>query len=254
MDVIQTPNKYVCIYAYYEKNEEYKSNLDFFLKHGILDNVDYYIVINGNSTVEIPENIENITVLKRENNGFDFGAWSYALPKLEKDYDYYVFINSSVIGPYITDEDKKNNRNWLQKFLELFNTPDVRLVGTTINMYTDINNKLLTHVQSMFFVLDKLGIDYLKSNYFFEEEIINNMKQINEIVFNMEIGMSQQILNNGWNINCIVPNYRDQDYRILTKNINIPDHITDVVYKNRFFGRSLQPEEVVFYKKYRMEL
>ena len=61
------------------------------------------------------------------------------------------------------------------------------------------------------------------------------------------------ILKNNWNINCIVPYYRNQDYRVLKKNINEPNEITDVLYKNSFFGRTLTPEEVVFYKKYRFE-
>ena len=34
---INTNNKYVCLYAYYEKNDEYKENLIYFLNNGILD-------------------------------------------------------------------------------------------------------------------------------------------------------------------------------------------------------------------------
>ena len=41
------------------------------LKNGILDNVDYYFILNGKCSVNIPEK-SNIKVLKRENKGFDF--------------------------------------------------------------------------------------------------------------------------------------------------------------------------------------
>ena len=41
-------NNICCFYAYYEKNDLYKSNLEYFLKNAILDDVDYYIIINGN--------------------------------------------------------------------------------------------------------------------------------------------------------------------------------------------------------------
>ena len=91
--------KYVCMYAYYEKDRDYRSNLEYFLKNGILDNVDYYFILNGKCSVNIPEK-SNIKVLKRENKGFDFGAWSYALSKIDDEYDYYIFVNSSVKGPF----------------------------------------------------------------------------------------------------------------------------------------------------------
>ena len=74
------------------------------------------------------------------------------------------------------------------------------------------------------------------------------------LIFDKEIGMSQLILKNNWNINCIVPHFRDLDYRYITENINEPKEITDVVYKYYFFGRSLTPEEMVFYKKKRFNL
>ena len=95
----ENKNKNVCIYAYYEKDEKYKNNFKYFLKNGYRSDIDYYIVINGECTVEI-EKKDNITVLYRENKGYDFGAWSYGVNQLKQKYDYYIFLNSSVIGPY----------------------------------------------------------------------------------------------------------------------------------------------------------
>lgn len=235
-----TQNKYVCLYAYYEKNNDYKNNLKFFLENGILDYVDYYFIINGECTVDIPQK-DNIYILNRQNIGYDFGAWSFALTKLNNSYDYYIFINTSVIGPYLEIDDI----DWLQKFLKLFNTKDVKLVGSTINMLNPPNH---THVQSMFFILDKEALDFLNTKDFFNENEINTY-DFNSIIFNKEINLSQCILKNNWNINCIVPHYRNLDYRILNENINIPKEITDVVFNNCFFNRTLKPEEMVFYKK-----
>ena len=130
-----TNNKYVCLYAYYEKNDIYKENLIYFLNNGILDHVDYYIIINGDSTVDIPIR-NNIKIIKRENKGFDFGAWSHCIHNyIKKQYDYYIFINTSVKGPYLTEEDKQNNITWLDKFLVLFNNKDIKMVGTSINIF-----------------------------------------------------------------------------------------------------------------------
>ena len=219
-----TNNKYVCIYAYYERNDEYKENLSYFLNNGLLENVDYYIIINGECTVDIP-NLNNIKVLKRENKGFDFGAWSYCIKQLTKEYDYYVFLNTSVRGPYLSEEDINNNVTWLDKFLVLFNNEDIKMVGTTINIYQGFTEQIeeyknnygyeppYTHIQSMFFILNNEGLNYLLSQNFFDEELINSYIDAQKIVINNEIRLSQLILLNNWNINSIVPKYKDIDYR-----------------------------------------
>lgn len=241
----KSQNKYVCLYAYYEKNDDYKNNLKFFLQNAILDYVDYYFIINGECTVNIPQK-DNIKILNRKNIGYDFGAWSFALTKLKNVYDYYIFINTSVIGPYLNNNDK----DWLQKFMKLFNKKDVKLVGSTINI---LEPPAKTHVQTMFFILAKEALEYLNTKDFFNENEINTC-DFDSVIDNKEIGLSQYILKNNWNINCIVPHYRNLDYRTLDTNINKPKKITDVVYKNSFFGRSLTPEEMVFYKKWRFNI
>jgi hypothetical protein len=239
-------NKYMCIYAYYEKNDIYKENLNFFFNNGgILDYVDYYIVINGNYTITIPEKI-NIKVIQRENKGYDFGAWSMILNNyINKKYDYYIFINGSVRGPYISPY---SINNWLDKFMELFNNKDTKMVGSTINIY---DNAQSTHIQSIFFILDNDALLYLKKLNFFNEEELNNINDMWVLIDNYEIKLSQLILKNGWNINCIIPYYRDLDYRLVKHDINFSSNNGDVLYDNAFFGRTLIPKDVIFYKYYR---
>ena len=81
-------NKICCFYAYYEKNKLYKDNFEYFLNNGLLKNVDYYIIINGKCSVLIPKK-NNIIVFQRENIGYDFGAFSYAIQRVHKNY-YYI--------------------------------------------------------------------------------------------------------------------------------------------------------------------
>ena len=90
------------IYAYFEKNLEYQHNLSFFLKHAYLPQIDFTIVINDRCSVEIPKK-ENITVITRENTGFDFqgyhaGVQSLLKRNLVQPKHYYLFINSTVRG------------------------------------------------------------------------------------------------------------------------------------------------------------
>ena len=254
-----TNNKYVCIYAYYERNDEYKENLSYFLNNGLLENVDYYIIINGECTVDIP-NLNNIKVLKRENKGFDFGAWSYCIKQLTKEYDYYVFLNTSVRGPYLSEEDINNNVSWLDKFLVLFNNKDIKMVGTTIIIFNlkyynsfynliynykeiyykdnniDIYDEYLTHIQSMFFILNNEGLNYLLSQNFFDEDRINNYNDILDIIINYEIRLTQLILKNNWNIGSILDIYKNIDFRTNTDFIN-----NEIPLKN---------EEIIFYKNW----
>jgi hypothetical protein len=246
-------NKYVCIYAYYEKNNDYKENLQYFLNKGIYDNIDYFIIVNGICTLNIPKKT-NIKVFYRENKGYDFGAWNYCVNNiLNRKYDYYIFLNSSVRGPYL----KNKNINWLEKYLKLFNHEDVKLVGSSINIFSNDTFENIdlfeiykkkspyTHIQSMFFILNNESYEYLKKNNFFKIDY-DDFK--NTIAYK-EIGMSQMILRNNWNINCILSKYRDYDYRIVKYNFN-PSGF-DPYWKNSYFGKSIDPYEVIFYKNNR---
>jgi hypothetical protein len=255
-NIVYTPKKYkyICLYAYYEKDDLYKNNLIFFLKNGILDNIDYYIIINGYCSVNIPE-LQNVTIIKKKNEGFDFGAWSYFINNyLFKKYEYYIFLNTSVRGPY------GNNKSWLDEFLKLFNKDEIKLVGTSINIFSNkvncFNQNNLknifkydgpyTHVQSMFFILNNDGFEFLKNNKFFDEE---ELLLLEDVIINKEIKMSQLILKNNWNINCILSKYKNYDYRKVTYNFNFSGE--DPYFENTYFGGTIKKEEVIFYKNNR---
>ena len=92
-------NKLLVLYVFHIYNER----VDFFIKNSIFkdDNVDFIIICNNkNFKFEIPYYVK---VLHRDNIGFDFGGWSDALliNNVYKNYDNFIFVNSSVIGPYI---------------------------------------------------------------------------------------------------------------------------------------------------------
>jgi hypothetical protein len=250
-------NKLCCIYAYYEKNDLYKSNFEYFLKNAILNNVDYYIIINGICTVNI-EQRNNIIIFKRNNVGFDFSAYSNAIFKIDKNYEYYFFLNTSVRGPYLHN----NNKPWTSYFLDLFKN-NTKIVGTTINIFTSKayngndfvklygDKNVYSHVQTMFFCIDNECLNYLKNINFFNEKECNNFINIKDLISLKEIGLSQIILNNGWNINSILEKYRDIDYRTLSYNINPTAPCGDCYYKNKYFGGTFTMYDVIFFKNNR---
>lgn len=238
---LKSTGRKVMMYAYYEKNEAYKNNLRYFLKHGILPCVDYYIIVNGKCTIDLKNLPRNVSVLYRDNVGYDFGAWAHALKRIRgRRYTYYIFLNSSVKGPTRPD--------WLQEFMNLFDKPDVKLVGTTINVHTPPHaTRVLSHVQSMFFILHSDALEYLKSRGFFDN--FDNYT-FNEVIANGEVKMSTEILQNNWNINCIVKGYRGRDYRKVTHNFNshADRYLGDPYFIGAYFGDTIKPDDVIFFK------
>jgi len=230
-----------CIYAYYEKNELYRENLRYFLRHGMDDpKLDYYFVLNGPCSVEIPAQ-SNITIVRRENRGYDFGAFSHMVHRLPREYDYYFFLNSSVRGPIFRDP----HRRWTPYFLDLLDE-ETRLAGTSINMFGP--RPCQTHIQSMFFVMDKELFRYLRDEIdFFNENHINTMDYTN-IIHQKEISLSRITLRKQWNINSILHEYRGRDYRVLDEDINPTSNYGDPYYPGGYFGRTIDPYEAIFFK------
>ena len=249
--------KICCLYVYYEKDIKYKFNFMYFLNNAILDNIDYYIIINGKSSVIIPSKY-NIKVFYRENNGYDFGAYSHAIKYIDKIYDYYFFINTSVLGPCFINKNKK----WYDYFIKLFNK-DTKIVGTSINIYKKYNvvnynliniygkKNVFSHIQTMFFCIDNEYFNYLNNINFFDEDELNN-KDFNYIITYKEIGLSQHALNNNWNINCLLNGYKNLDYRRLNYDINITSRNGDPYYDKSYFGKNIKKEDVIFYKMNRI--
>lgn len=253
----------VFFYCYYEKDQQYKENFEYFLEHVVKPHhttMDFYIIINGKSTVHVPS-FQNMTIIHRENKGYDFGAYSYCLTHhVSRTYKYYMFMNSSVRGPF------PPNTDWKNRFKKLFKK-DVGLVGVSINMvsrttlehlaqgkniHIPFTKNIVSHVQSMFFILKKDTFLFLqKKGFFSDEEKLNKTTDLMEIIIQKEVGMSQMVLEAGWNINCILPKYQNHDYRVLKNNINTS--CEDPYFHSCYFGNDIKPEEAIFHKISRLE-
>lgn len=246
-------NDILCIYALYEKDDVYKNNIEHFLKHGYTTDIDFLIVINGETKVEIPKR-ENITIVKRQNQGFDFGAYSMVLnsPSFQYIYDkykYFIFINTSVRGPFYSIPNE-----WYKPFLSKINE-HTKLVGTTINICTmDFPylasmgfTKPFTHVQSMVFAMDKECLMYLKPFVF---NVSTTVRRIDEVIEKCEVAMSQYVLQNNWNIDCIALRYSGIDYRLPHINFNRSSYGYggDPLFQNAYFGKTVDKYELIFIK------
>jgi hypothetical protein len=106
----------------------------------------------------------------------------------------------------------------------------------------------------MFFVLKREALKYLLDNTdVFNETKLNSFSNIQEVIDNSEIRMSTALLSNNWNINCILSKYRGLNYRNVREDINPTSWGGDPYYPGAYFGSTIQKEDVVFYKSYRIE-
>ena len=234
------------IYTYFSTSES-DYNLEFFVKKELSykDNIDYIIVINGlkyNKTIQFP-NLPNLTILKRENIGYDFGGHKYALDYIEinsKKYDYYFFINSGVIGPIIPHYFTETH--WTNIFIKKINEC-VKLVGTTIVCLPESDaGGYGPKVEGFFFMVDNIGLNLLKH----QQNIFCNHKDKYSAIVNGEYGLSNCIFKNGYSIDCMIPKYQNIDW---TNSINYKlNNNMHPSRKNSFYGYSINPYDVIFHK------
>ena len=238
----------VIIYTYFSSpSSDY--NLDFFVKKELSykDNIDYIIVINGyeyNHSIQFPD-LPNLTVIKRENVGYDFGGHKCALEHTErtfKTYDYYFFMNSGVIGPIIPHYFTQPH--WTHVFIKKINDR-VKLVGTTIVCLPHYDSGGYgPKVEGFFFMVDRIGLNALLN----QKTIFYNHPDKRSDIINGEYGLSNCIFKNGYSIVCMLPRYQNIDWTN-TDNYNLNDN-RHPSRKNGFYGGSIHPYDVIFHKWY----
>lgn len=236
-------------------------NLLFFLKHGYINdnNITFYIVFNGVHDTKSIDHYQkqNLIFRKRPQNiAYDFGCWSDVLftkvndHHLYTEYSHYIFVNSSCCGPFLP---VYNNQRWCDLFINKI-TDTIKLVGPTINYYHG-----RPHVQSFMMCTDRIGLDIAINTIIlspllddiYKNVDLTNIKNKDDFVHRNEVGLSQHILKNNYNIACLLKAYENVDFRILktpTVNHSFGTSIDDHSYEGKYFGISFHPYEVIFFK------
>ena len=244
--LISGQNKIAVCYHYYSSNSGVdEKNLAFFIKNGISKDFDLYITYS--SPIKLNQNIlPNAVYIEVKNSeNRDWNGYRIAAQIFNKNlnYEYCFFMNSGVEGPHV-----KHGEHWWLKFIELFSSK-VKLVGTSICMpYMD--GTLFPHVQSMFFCLHRDALKFLSDFNFFDLEVEYKRK---DMIKNFEIRMSSLILQNNWNINAILPEFRDINYAKVTKCFNPTAVNGDPYFPGAYFGRTIIPNDVIFFKNSRFK-
>ena len=247
-------NKTLVIYVFHKLTP----NVEHFFNNAIFkdDNIDFLIVCNSISLkLSLPDSIKDyVKILKRENIGYDFGAWSDGLLNndLYKQYDSFIFVNSSVKGPYLP---RDYTEKWTSIYLNGL-TDTVKLFGSTINCCLSVYGPKAidqvneSHIQSYIFSMKRDTLDYL-----IEERIFTKRRYITnfiELIIEREFKMSRLIINKGWNIGCLMQLYKEIDFTFKTQNKNI-NYLGDIMLPE-YYNKLWSLEELVFIKNNRINI
>ncbi len=240
--------KTLCLFVFHEINERVYN----FIKYAVFnDNCVDFIFISNNTDIRRDEiNLpEHCKFLSRENIGWDFGGWSYGLlhDNLYINYDYFIFVNSTVSGPYLPSYYKSK---WTDIYIDGLKD-NIKLFGSTINTIGDPINK--SHVQSYIFSMDINTLKYLIECKIFS--IVNYAKSYDEAIQNKEIGMSRRIIEKGWNIGCLMNYYNGIDFTFKTKQPSeYGRYFFDDVMFQPFYNVLWNKYELVFVKGNRVNV
>jgi hypothetical protein len=233
--------KILVLYVFHIFNER----VAYFIKNALFEdeNVDFIMISNDkNYRFNVPRYVKTF---HRENIGFDFGGWSEALLKdnLYKSYDAFIFVNSSVVGPFLP---AGFTGKWTDVYLRELKD-NIKLYGSTINTCKDPLHK--AHVQSYIFAMKKETLEYLIQCEIFSTT--NYAPTFHDAIWKKEVLMSRKLIEKGWNIGSSLRIYRGVDFTFKTKPLSKYPRNTfnyDSLFLKKYMDIFWTKEELVFVK------
>lgn len=238
------------LYAYCELTAGHVRNFQYFVCNGMqCTDTHYVIIVNGAAKEAMPDGGPHVTIVRRENVGFDFGAWAAGLAELRlAEYGRFVFVNGSCCGPFLPPETSVTA--WIDIFCSRLRG-NVHCVGPTINIYKQWP-RCKPHVQTYAWAVTSECLHFLLDSGVFA--IIGCTKDA--VIAQQEVGTSTAILERGWDIGCFVPEFdaiqsyqASNEAQLRSFNPCADRHLGDMMYPAPLcFGRELQPVELMFIK------
>ena len=230
------------------------ANLNFFLRQQVNPEIDYFISTVDVNPLNICSHSCNAEIVPVENDSHDYGGFARVLQSntMVCDYDYYFFINSSCIGPFLP---AYYDYDWTAAFIGQM-VDGVEAVGSTINclpMESPYSQLLLKgqlappyyHIQTYAYCLSRKALDFLQSVSFFRAPTNWNKT---ETILNYEILLSKILTMAGMNIAALAAGYQGLDFSQQSEKTLILEKIGDPCFPSAIFGRSLSRFETIFVK------
>jgi hypothetical protein len=241
-DLVAT-SRTLIVYVFAKTHVSSEKNLAFFIRTAVRQShhADYYFILQqiDNKTFnesKLPILPSNAHYVQHENKCFDVGTvgWFLSSGMIDKNrYKYFIFLNSSVRGPFIVSY--YDSPVWYTIFTRRLND-HIRLVGCTINCEN------APHVQSYLWTLNLETLDFLLKN----TTVFACHRTKTDTINNAEILASQIILKSGYGIDSLMTKYHGVDFRLnFTEKCS---NQMNPVFDKGSSGITLDPYEVVFVK------
>lgn len=240
-------SRILILYVWADIDVQAFGNLEFFIRHAVngLQPADYYFILQilKNKSIDIvrlPKLPPNAHYVMHENECYDIGTHGWFLRKKSIDislYKYFILMNSSVRGPFLTATVIISGVWWYTNFIRLL-SDTVKLSGSTISC------QVKPHVQSYILVTDRIGMDiWLYGN----NSVFRCHQGYSEAVIHGEIEASQTLLRANYKISSLQMIYKDIDFR-KKENLNCNSRMNPIYYDRAVDGLSHDPYELIFVK------
>lgn len=245
----------LCIYVFSNTDPEYLDNLKFFVKYGMSadDGVTYIVVVQeqeGQPRPDLPDLPPNARYLTHKNECYDWGTigWVFSSGQANPEqYAFFLFMNSSVRGPFMPPY-VRGGAHWQDLFFNKL-SDHVKLVGPTISCegspwQGNAKGEWRTnpHVQSYVLATDKVGLDvWLRGG-----NVFTCWSSMWDVIWHGELGSSLALLDAGFGLDSFMMRYQGVDWA--DKSNWKCNKQANPYGENYLDGVSLNPFEVLFVK------
>lgn len=247
----------VCVvYHFFDDRSTYRSNFLHFLAFGFVEEIDYYVLISGGTDLDLPA-CDNIYYITTPNKGFDFGAICFAVNRIPiQEYEYFIFLNSTVRGPFIPSYCETK---WFMALINLLGD-EVGVAGVSINnltppskyfnqykvLFPDNNRDFLAHVQTMAYVLPGKIVSMLMSRNFYNTD---RLFEKSDVICRYEIHLSQVILDMGYDLSSLLMGWGHLNFRrSVQAQPKVISYQGDIWFSNMYRGFGIHPLQAIFVK------
>lgn len=244
---LQTGKRALIVYNYYPRadDSEYTNNFLYFVREGIISNDgnDYVVVVQldyGQPAPQLPPLPSHARYITHPNECFDLGTIGWLLKNhiSIRRYAYFVFLNSSVRGPFLPGW--ADRIHWVGELTRLFKGR-VKMVGSTINCGRAFDSPPIPHVQTYAFAVDYKGLRVLM-----EAGVFQCFRDWQHAIVEGEIAAARAIFDAGYTIDSLMLRYQGVDWS--DPEMNGCNDGMQPIQDGQYDGISVHPLEVMFMK------
>lgn len=245
----------VFVHMAYSQSARPQEHLEYFLLNGVRSHpnrsieIDFVLSISGFCSFEVCKNpdhflsdpIANFKVKRRDNIGYDFGSHHDALSDNVNKYDYFIFLNSGITGPFVPLFFPASF-HWVDAFVEKLKG-EVKLVGSSIMcLPMEDAGGIGPKVEGFCFGTDTLGLKIILDN----SPSFMKHRTKEDAILNGEYAMTKAIFRSGFSIDSMLLSYNGRKW----KERDECNHFLPPSRFGLYFGFSINPIEVIFHKTY----